>query len=393
MDAGADIDAVDNHRRTALIVASQNNQVEVMELLLRAGADEDCCDDQRQTALYWACFHGIIDAVDYLADESEVLDMMTSCGHSPMLVCCQLGHVECVELLLRYGARANAGPEIKEEAEDEHIKEKPHNSLHPEATPGNTSSTLEESRDLNALPACSHGRVSASSGRYTTSTVLLAAQHGHVEICRKLLSVGADPEVRDDMGATVLYHLIPYPDCVALLLDSLVDANGVLHSDKEGFAKYALRNEFQPIHRAVVENHSQSLRLLLQANCSLSHGGNTQCRLKLPDAIVKGMLETAKVLYIYSVITGCNLHWLELYLKSRPLQTLCNIRPKVAVVRNWMLTKSRTFTLQLSLMKMCRNAIRVAMPSRGFKGNVQLLPLPTAMQQFIQLKELDDYDV
>jgi len=39
------------------------------------GADESACDEEGRSSLYWAANYGLEDVVDYLADESEVLDI------------------------------------------------------------------------------------------------------------------------------------------------------------------------------------------------------------------------------------------------------------------------------------------------------------------------------
>ena len=353
-----------------------------MELLLRAGADEDHVDDKNYSSLYWSCFHGLIDVVDYLAEESEVLNTRTKCGINPLLICCKHGHTECVDILVRRGVQVNLCLISGEPLCNTSIKELPEMTHEREQT-------SSSSKPQNANRWIYTVNTSSCFSKY--STVLVAAQHGHVEICRLLLSAGVDTEVRDELGSTVLYHLVPYPDCVAILLNSGADANGLLHGELD--RNIQPKNERQPVYRAVVENYSESLKILLQSNCSLTHEGNLQCRQKLPDAIVKGMLKCAKMLYAYSIISGCNMRWLESYLQSRPLQTLCNIRPRVALVRNWMLAKSRNYNFQPSLVRLCRKTIRDSMSSRNFKYTVKALPLPKTVQSFLMLSELDEIEL
>jgi uncharacterized protein len=54
LEAGADINALEGTRSTALMYAAYNGHLEAVELLIQQGADLNLSDQGGQTALYWA---------------------------------------------------------------------------------------------------------------------------------------------------------------------------------------------------------------------------------------------------------------------------------------------------------------------------------------------------
>ena len=68
LDAGAEINAQETLRGTALQVAVSMGRLEMMELLLRAGADPDLCDVNRNPALHTAAYSGREDIIKLLVD-------------------------------------------------------------------------------------------------------------------------------------------------------------------------------------------------------------------------------------------------------------------------------------------------------------------------------------
>lgn len=339
--------------RTPLLLAAQNQQLSAMEILIKNEADEDALDNKNNSALYWACFYNLVEAVDYLADQSEVLNIRNHIGFTPLLISSSIGHAECVRTLLKYGSAVDFEPMCCSNLPGGNTKE--------EKTyrPGN-------------------------------SALMIAAQHGHVNICRELFSHDPALEIRDHGMISLLYYLIPYAECIQQMLEKGASADAYVGTIKSQESDMP-GNHIQPVHRAVIENHNDSLICLLQANCKLSHRGRDQCRLKLPDAIVKGSLDCVKTLFSYSIEIGENVTWLHTYLGSRPLNTLSNIRPNVAVVRNWLQSQMRTYVYTPSLIRLCRRVIKRHMSSTLFMENVQInLPLPLLLKQYLIMSEIKD---
>ena len=75
LQAGADVDRVDDNGRTPLHDACVNGHADVVSLLLDAGAEVDPADNQKWTPLYYACARGHADVVSLLLDAGADVDL------------------------------------------------------------------------------------------------------------------------------------------------------------------------------------------------------------------------------------------------------------------------------------------------------------------------------
>ena len=90
IDAGADLDKADDFGRTQLLVASENGYLEVVELLIKAGAKLDMVDVYGVTPLYSACQYGHFEVVRLQVESWLILPRQTmtfSFGSAERLAC------------------------------------------------------------------------------------------------------------------------------------------------------------------------------------------------------------------------------------------------------------------------------------------------------------------
>ena len=104
IDAGADLDKADDFGRTQLLVASENGYLEVVELLIKAGAKLDMVDVYGVTPLYSACQYGHFEVVELLIKAGADTDKATNDRVTPLYIACQYGHLDVVRLLVVSGA-------------------------------------------------------------------------------------------------------------------------------------------------------------------------------------------------------------------------------------------------------------------------------------------------
>ena len=74
LDAGADVDAIDNNGWRALHIAAQNGHLEVVQVLLDAGADVHATNNRGLTALHTASQNGHLEVVQVLLDTGADVD-------------------------------------------------------------------------------------------------------------------------------------------------------------------------------------------------------------------------------------------------------------------------------------------------------------------------------
>ena len=104
--AGANIDATDGERRTALWLAAANAQLSLLRALIARGADLNKPATKKRTPVWAAAASDHADVVRLLVDAGANL---TAGPSTPLAVACKRGHIDVVRELLRGGARDETG--------------------------------------------------------------------------------------------------------------------------------------------------------------------------------------------------------------------------------------------------------------------------------------------
>lgn len=92
---------------TALIVAVNNNHIEIAELLLKAGANPSLPNKDYTLAFMTACYFDCIDIVKLLFKTGTKINIKDEDGDSPLILASDKGHKNIVEFLLNNGADVN----------------------------------------------------------------------------------------------------------------------------------------------------------------------------------------------------------------------------------------------------------------------------------------------
>lgn len=110
IDFGADVNARNRYGTTPLIAmpaTSSVGRLSVTRLLLNAGANLNACDNDGMTALHMACDDDDDKWAKLLLERGADVNANGSTG-TPLHCAAELGSVECVRLLLQWGADTRA---------------------------------------------------------------------------------------------------------------------------------------------------------------------------------------------------------------------------------------------------------------------------------------------
>lgn len=102
VEKGADINATNEQGRTAVMIATRNNDPAIVKILIEQGADIDIRDHNKDNVLLYAGASGYLDIVK-LAIEAEADTTITNrYGGTALIPAAERGHVDVVEELLQH---------------------------------------------------------------------------------------------------------------------------------------------------------------------------------------------------------------------------------------------------------------------------------------------------
>jgi ankyrin repeat protein len=249
LQRGADVNARDEDRATALMHAAGDADLPMMKLLLEEGADVNATSKSGATALVWALHdvekvklllnHGARDldaallgaadisgatpvlkllaehganlnssksgftplmaasragnlnAVRYLIDHGADVRARTKSGYTALFAALSWpGNAAVVQMLLEHGADANAEVEVSQPAHDQY-------------TPVLLAALHADAESLERLLA-KGGKSNTQGGDFGRTPLLVAATTGSEATVRLLLRAGADVNVKDALGNSPL---------------------------------------------------------------------------------------------------------------------------------------------------------------------------------------------
>jgi ankyrin repeat protein len=108
LDAGADPNGTAHQGQTMLMTAALTGTPDAVRLLIARGADVDAIEPFRgQTALMWAAAEGNAAAVEVLLEAGAALTRKSSGGFTPFLFAVRNAHTQTSVALLKHGADVN----------------------------------------------------------------------------------------------------------------------------------------------------------------------------------------------------------------------------------------------------------------------------------------------
>eukprot|EP00741_Cyanophora_paradoxa_P019947 tig00021179_g19252.t1 len=199
---GADPNARDSERCTALIHAAREGHIEAVRALCDGGADLDAADDEGFAPLHHAAFRGRLEVARLLVARGANPHARTKTGLT-FIWAVQYGHFPVAKYAVECGLNV-------EEAADGEAGE----------TPLMASVQGGHERIVRWLVDTCKARVNARRVDGTTA-LMYGAYNGREAICRFLLSRGADPAARrvDGLDALCLAALASWLPTAGVLID------------------------------------------------------------------------------------------------------------------------------------------------------------------------------
>ena len=203
LERGADVNAQDGHRSTALHSAARSarhGRVEAIHVLLEHGADVNAQMDNDTTPLHEAARDGTVEAIRALLEHGANVNARKNDDTTPLHEAAGNGSAEAIRILLEHGADMNT-----KKNDDTTV-------LHEAARSG----SVEAIRALVKLGADVNARKNDD-----TTALHEGARSRSVEAIRALVELGADVNVRKNDNTTLLHIAVEdgFVDGVLLLLE------------------------------------------------------------------------------------------------------------------------------------------------------------------------------
>lgn len=228
---------------TALMIAVKSGFYDIAKLLIKAGSNVDETDYDSKTILMWAIQNNFINITKLLLDSGAKVDLKEtgywSNGYTALMYASNLGNLEIVKLLLKYGANINEGSSNQKGNQNESalmiaVSAKQNKII---------NFLIEHGANINLKPNWGHTALMRAAENLDTvlfktlcqagadvineEGLVYAAQYGKIDVVKLLLDAGTNVNVkfRDNGSTAILYAARSYKDILKLLLDKGANVN------------------------------------------------------------------------------------------------------------------------------------------------------------------------
>ncbi|MBQ6655674.1 MAG: ankyrin repeat domain-containing protein [Ottowia sp.] len=247
LQAGAKPDAIDTEGRTALMHAARNGSTEAAQVLLDHRADPNLADAEGNTALMLAAAHGKSGVLSALINSGAHINARNKAGATALDLARKGSNPTVEYMLLRVGATgapvASAAPPVK---------------TVPSAAArckGHFTVAARDGDDARVRCWLDAGADPNERDQHGATALMNAAAGGHTGAARLLMERGADPNIatrRDGATALMMAAYRGHADMVRLLLAKGANPNA-RNDDGQTPLSLALRGRDGNANSAIVQ--------------------------------------------------------------------------------------------------------------------------------------------
>ncbi|CAF1272276.1 unnamed protein product [Adineta steineri] len=263
LSKNAELSAKREDGQTPIHLCAKNDSVEILEKLVDAGGNINDVDNENETILHKAAAHNKENVLAYALSKQKDTDFIVkkhNKGETALLLAAKFGHVRCVKLLLEAGAdmfndrdKCERGP-VYLASMGNHIETLQVLLYH-------ASEHVDKDKEQLAVNEID---------RYSRTGLHAAADSGHVDIVKELLKKGASLTMKDDDEYTALMLCCKKNrlDVLKVFIEHINDHYKTAR-DRLNILEERDDGSNTALHIAASEGHSAIIKLLLTQNCDL----------------------------------------------------------------------------------------------------------------------------
>ena len=290
LEQGADINATNGWRRTALTIAASKNNAVIIKMLLSREPMIDHTDNSGSTALMMAARYGHTHTVEILLEHGAAINHRDTYGDTSLIEAARYGHTHTVEILLERGAATNhhgAGGDTalilaaqKGHTEIVNILLKHGVAINDHDINGDTS-LIEAARYGHTHTVeilLEHGAAINWADNFGMTALMRAVRRGRTSVVKALLERGADTRyvcaqgadinATDSLGRTAL--ILAASEHNVAIVEMLLSREPMIdHTDDSGSTALIEAARYADTH---------TVEILLEHGAAIDHhgtGGNT----------------------------------------------------------------------------------------------------------------------
>jgi len=207
LEAGADVSIANNYGVTAMGLAAEVANTEILRLLLRAGADADSANPDGMTALLAVARTGNVEAAALLVEFGATVDAREDFGgQTPLMWASARRHPAMMEFLIAQGADVNARSTARNYQRHVTAEGRPKNLDSGGFTP--LLYAARENCRACAYVLLQHGADIDLPDPDGVSPLLVAILNANWDIARQLIEAGADVNQWDIFGQAPLFAMV-----------------------------------------------------------------------------------------------------------------------------------------------------------------------------------------
>jgi ankyrin repeat protein len=226
----ADVNCINNMKQTPLFIATDLNNIEIIQLLIINCANVNSINVDKETPLYRALLMKHFKCAKLLIDNHASVNQTTNTGNTPLLLVSKNGNLEYIKLLIDKGA-------------DIHHHDYDHNTPIINAT---------KSGNIDCIEFLIKIGVNINNINKQKETPLsIASEKGNIICLKLLIDYGADINNRNQKDPVYEATAKGYCECVKLLIDNGADLN----IGGETSLLIASKNGYLNCIKLLIENH------------------------------------------------------------------------------------------------------------------------------------------